>query len=325
MPVSVGRKNRSQIRIYIDTTGDHELQVAYFDNIGPASINMNWEYLGGKDDIVGAWKGEYFNNRDLAGAPLMTRQDSGINFDWNSGSPDSRIPRDNFSARWTRSMYLEGGHYTFRVQHDDGMRVYIDDKIIYDSWFDQEVNYEVGVVPIKQGFRPIKVEFYDHVGNAVVRFTIDEDPTDYDDVAVDPNEPGTIVDNASQGFRWAGPERNTERGGFGDNFFWVPNKTQAMVNYGQWVPQLPGAGNYEVMAYIPSNRATTKNATYRIQHFGRVAERSLDQSRYQSEWASLGMYYFDGQGNEFVVLQDNTGEAQGSTQLAFDALKFVKR
>ena len=79
------------------------------------------------------------------------------------------------------------------------------------------------------------------------------------------------------------------------------------------------------MAYIPAGQSTTKNAVYQIQHFGRVATRSLDQSRYSKEFVSLGIYYFDAKGNEFVVLQNDTGEAQGSTQIAFDAIKFVKR
>ena len=68
-----GYKQR-KVKIYIDTTGDHELQVAYFEKTGKARINFEWLQLGGEDDIVGAWRGEYFNNRDLAGDPTVVRQ-----------------------------------------------------------------------------------------------------------------------------------------------------------------------------------------------------------------------------------------------------------
>jgi hypothetical protein len=322
---SVGRKDKVQVKVRIDETGDHEVQVAYFEHVGAARVHLDWLLMAGEDDILGAWVGDYFDNRHLQGNPVMTRQDSGINFDWNSGSPAAKVPRDNFSVRWTRSIYLQAGHYTFRVQHDDGMRVYIDGKIIYDSWYDQELSYEVGIVPIKEGYRTITVEYYDHVGNAVVHFSIDEDPGDYSDTIPNPSEPGVYVDNGDPGFIWFGPAPAVGRGGVGGDFFWTHNKSSKPVNTAMWKPNLPSDGNYEVFAYIPSDRSTTGSASYRIQHFGRVAERTLNQARFNNEYASLGTYYFDGKGNEFIVLDDATGEAHGSTQIVFDAIRLVKR
>ncbi len=320
---SVGRKENVSTRVRLEQGGDVEIQVAYFEHVARAGIHMEWVQLGGEDDIVGAWTGEYFGNRHLQGQPVMTRQDSAINFDWNSGSPHPRVPRDNFSVRWTRSIYLEAGHYTFRVQHDDGMRVYVDGKIIYDSWYDQEVTYEVGVVPLKGGYRTFVVEYYEHVGNAIARFTIDEDPGDYTDAVPAPG--ALVVDNDSPGFHWYGPDCCLERGGFGGDFYYTHNKQSTTRNTGKWTPTLPSEGNYEVFAYIPSSRSSTNNARYRIQHFGRVSQRILDQNRYNNEFVSLGMYYFDARGNEFVALGDATGEAQGSTEIAFDAIQFIKR
>jgi hypothetical protein len=319
---TLGHKTDVKAKVRLEESGDYEVQVAYFEDIGKASIDMEWLKIAGEDDILGAWTGEYFSNRNLSGDPVMTRQDSGISFDWNSGAPHPRVPRDNFSVRWTRSIYLEGGHYTFRVQHDDGMRVYIDDKIIYDAWYDQSVTYEVGIVPIKTGYRKITVEYYDHVGNAVVHFSIDEDPGDYGDTVPDPSDPGIYIDNNSPNFGWFGPNRFTERGGYGGDYNWTYTCSGPPVSYGQWTPSLPSAGNYEVFAYIPAGSSTSKNAEYRIQHFGRVNSRVLDQSRYSNEFVSLGIYYFDAKGNEFVYLQNDTGE---SARIAFDALKFVKR
>jgi hypothetical protein len=177
---NIGYKANRRAKVYIDTTGDHELQVAYFEKTGNAVIKLDWIVLGGADDIVGAWRGEYFTNKDLAGTPVVVRQDGAINFDWNSDAPDPRITRDNFSVRWTRSIYLQEGRYRFRMQHDDGMRVYVDGKIIYDSWRDQLVTYQTRVVPLKGGYRTFVVEYYDHVGNAVVQLSFDGDPGGYD-------------------------------------------------------------------------------------------------------------------------------------------------
>lgn len=321
-----GYKQR-KAKIYIDTTGDHELQVAYFEKTGKALINFEWLQLGGEDDIIGAWKGEYFNNRDLSGEPAVTRQDGAINFDWNSGSPDPKVTRDNFSVRWTRSIYLNrDAVYKFRIQHDDGMRLYVDGKIFYDSWYDQSVTYQTREVPLKGGYRTFVVEFYDHVGNAVAQLSFDGDPDGYEDIEPDPSGAAIVVDDKSPHFSWGGPAGNRYigPGGYGSSS-WTYNAAHDPINSGKWNPPITTAGNYEVFAFIPGSNATTGAARYQIYHFGQWDERTLNQSRYTNKWVSLGTYYFKGDQEECVFLYDATGEAANSTRVAFDALKFVKR
>lgn len=322
---NVGHKSNLKTRLRFEQAGDKTVQIAYFENTGQASIHFVWEQLAGEDDIVGAWQGAYYNNRNLEGEPDLIRWDAAINFDWNSGSPSPRIARDNFSVRWTRQLYLPTGHYTFRVQHDDGMRFYIDDKIVYDSWYDQPVTYKVGITPIKGGLRTFTVEYYEHVGNAVVHFSFDEDPGDYEDYIPDPDDPAIYVDNKDPGFMWMGPEPFEERGGLGGSFYWTHNKCTGTASAGKWKPTLSEDGNYEVLVYVPAYQSSTSNARYHIQHYGRVKERTISQAKYSGEFVSLGIYYFDGSGNEFVKLTNCTNEPNGSTQVAFDAVKFQKR
>lgn len=321
----IGRKEKIQAKIRIDTTGNHEIQVAYFENTGEASINLEILQLGGEKDIVGAWVGQYYSNKDLQGEPVVTRQDGGIRFNWGYESPHAKVPRDNFSVRWTRSIYLKEGKYLFRVQHDDGMRIYVDGKIIYDSWFDQAVTYTTAVVPLKEGFRTFVVEFYDHIGDAVAQVMIDEDPGNYQDDDPTRDGVGITVDNNSANFSWSGSNRFSGRGGYGGDFYWTNNNTSNTLNTGRWNAPISTPGNYEVFAYIPRDHSTSTNARYRIYHFGRFVERRLNQSQYSNEFVSLGIYYFDAKSEEFVVLFDSTGEAAGSTQIAFDAMRFVKR
>ena len=70
---------------------------------------------------------------------------------------------------------------------------------------------------------------------------------------------------------------------------------------------------YERMDYATYSRGT--------------ASLSGVQYRYSNQWASLGTYYFNAMnvGNEFVLMYDNTREPDGSTAIAFDAMKFVRR
>ena len=113
--------------------------------------------------------------------------------------------------------------------------------------------------------------------------------------------------------------------GMNSNFFWTYNAGKTPVNYGRWCARLPSEGNYELFAYIPAKRSTTTNARYVIQHYGQRDARAINQSRYNDEFVSLGVYYFGATGDECVTLYDNTGEPPVSTQIAFDAMKYVKR
>ena len=323
---TIGYKEDVKAKIRLPESGDYEIQVAYFEHIKNAKIHLEILQLGGEDDIIGAWHGEYFNNRFLKGKPAMTRQDGCVCFDWGLGSPGPKIARDNFSVRWTRSVYLKEGRYHFRVQHDDGMTIYIDGKVIYDSWYDQPVTYQTAMVPIKEGFRTLTVEYYDHVGNAVAQMQIDEDPGNYEDNVPDPDGVGVTVTVNSADFTWDGPNRFVGRGGFdGGIYYYSPNTNGAPRNGGRWNVPISTPGNYEIFAYIPTHNASTRSAQYRVYHFGRFIDRRLDQSRYQGEFTSLGIYWFDGVSDEFVTLHNSTGENPNSTQVAFDAMKFVKR
>ncbi|MEM7347172.1 MAG: PA14 domain-containing protein [Chloroflexota bacterium] len=337
---SLGHKDRQKAKVRIEKSGEYHLQVAYFDKSGDASINLDWVVLGDGDDIVGAWHAEYFTNRNLEGSPVVTRQDPAISFDWNSGAPDPKVTRDNFSVRWTRSIYMEAGTYKLRVQHDDGMRIFVNDKSVYDSWKDQRVGYHTPEIEVETGHHTFRVEYYDHLGNAIAVMKIDEDPGNYDDTDNDnntdtsdtddnsstPAKSVVIVDNKGSGFQWGGPvsSRFASRGGYGTGFFWTYNTNSVVVNSGKWTPSL-AAGNYEVYAFVPSINATTGAARYRIQHSGTQAARVVNQNRFSNTWVSLGVYKFSGDGQEYVALYDSTSEAEGSTQVAFDAIKFVKR
>ncbi len=62
-------------------------------------------------------KAEYFATNDLTGAPLTTRTDKQIDFDWNSASPVPGAPADHFAVRWTGVITApEPGDYNFTVR-----------------------------------------------------------------------------------------------------------------------------------------------------------------------------------------------------------------
>jgi len=83
----------------------------------------------------------YYQNRDLAGAPLtITGELAGsptgqINSDWGTGSPVPGIPVDAWSARMTGVItFPAAGFYTLQTDADDGTRIWIDDVLVLDHW-----------------------------------------------------------------------------------------------------------------------------------------------------------------------------------------------
>jgi len=68
-------------------------------------------------------KAEYFANKSLEGAPVLTRVDQEVNFDWGMSNPGRGIPNDDFSARWTGKLVADQtGKYRFGAIADDGVR-----------------------------------------------------------------------------------------------------------------------------------------------------------------------------------------------------------
>ena len=87
-------------------------------------------YLETEDGKQGAL-GEYFANNKLEGEPLFTRIDDNVDFYWEAGSPDPRMPVDNFSVRWTTYLKVpQTGDYEIGIWSMPNFKIYCDGKEI---------------------------------------------------------------------------------------------------------------------------------------------------------------------------------------------------
>lgn len=153
-------------------SGHHLVQVEYYENTGSAAVRFSWERLsGGGEPSIQNWRGEYFNNPDLSGSPTVVRDDGNIDFNWGSGSPGSAINKDNFSARWQRSLNLGAGNYRFEVKVDDGARLWVNDHLLIDQWRAQAVTTYRGEIYLPGGAASIRLEYFEKTGDARVRLT----------------------------------------------------------------------------------------------------------------------------------------------------------
>ncbi|MCX7934193.1 MAG: PA14 domain-containing protein, partial [Planctomycetota bacterium] len=81
-------------------------------------------------------RGEYFGSISFVDTKLV-RLDSSINFDWGAGAPAPEVSADNFSCRWTGKLKPpRTGVYYFYTISDDGVRLWLDNRLLIDNWTD---------------------------------------------------------------------------------------------------------------------------------------------------------------------------------------------
>ncbi len=157
----------------VNATGNDRLTVEVSDGTTPITLTVpitRTKLVGTGTGLAGA----YFAGRNLEGLPLIERLDAGLNFAWSSGSPDSTVPVDRFSARWTG--YLEPSitdTYTLVARMDDGVRVWVDDQLVIDRWLDQSARDHVAApLTLEAGRRyKIRIEYYENAGLANARLS----------------------------------------------------------------------------------------------------------------------------------------------------------
>ncbi len=118
-----------------------------------------------QSDGTGLWA-EYFNGRDCRQL-IFRRIDPNVQFIWGDGSPDERVPADEFSARWTG--YLKApvsGRYKLRAIIDDFMQVWIDGNMVLWGAGGAKTHPEVEV-ELTGRPQSIKIEFWEGNTNAV--------------------------------------------------------------------------------------------------------------------------------------------------------------
>jgi arylsulfatase A-like enzyme len=152
--------------------------------MAPGSYNI---YVNGRD-IEGNWasfvafpiqvvannqglSGQYYNETNLT-ALATTRVDATVNFpkDWGAAPAGTAVTADDkYSVRW--SGYVQtptAGNWTFYTSSDDGVRLWIDNKLVIDNWTTHAVTQNSGVVSLTAGWHAIRLEYFQQGGVAAI-------------------------------------------------------------------------------------------------------------------------------------------------------------
>lgn len=123
-------------------------------------------------DLPIGLKADYYDNTDFTGT-LLTRIDPTVDFDWGNGSPDPSMGSDLFSVRWTGQVQPEFSQtYRFYVVVDDGVRLWVNNRLIIDRWIDQPPTEWSDTISLSANQRyDITMEFYENGGGAVAELS----------------------------------------------------------------------------------------------------------------------------------------------------------
>jgi uncharacterized protein YraI len=143
------------------------------------------------------WTGEYYNNTTFSAPTVMARTDNTIAFNWGAGSPGLGVNTDNFTVRWTASVFLNQGTYRFWALADDNIRVTVDygAQVVIDTFNSAGVGQTVSRdVYLSFGVHQMTVEYRELGGNAYAYVA-------WADVATNPtgpNFPGAVPPPVNQ-------------------------------------------------------------------------------------------------------------------------------
>ncbi|MFZ5517656.1 MAG: TIM-barrel domain-containing protein [Candidatus Zhuqueibacterota bacterium] len=118
------------------------------------------ENLFSPEDAPGGLVGHYFKGVDFDEL-VNTRTDSCLDFNWCGGAP-AGCPASNYSIRWHGFLLSnEAGDYEIGAIVDDGVRVWLNDQLIIDSWKCQGVSYYSHKLTLAGNTKyAIKVEYF---------------------------------------------------------------------------------------------------------------------------------------------------------------------
>ena len=114
--------------------------------------------------------GSFYPNTTLSGAPVLTRNDVAVDFNWYGGSPGSGIGGTGWSAKWTGTVTPPAtGTYTFSLNSDDGSRLFVNGQQVIDNWGDHASATATGTVALTAGqAADIEVDYSQNGGGSNV-------------------------------------------------------------------------------------------------------------------------------------------------------------
>ncbi len=135
----------AQKSVYLTAGQKYPVKVIYYENGGGAAMQLKWSGPNFGNSVIpkgylyqlnanAGLSTSIYNNISFSGNAIV-RTDQHTYFGWGEGSPAAGIANDNFSTRMTGKLTAPAtGNYTFKLDSDDGSRLYIGGSLLIDYW-----------------------------------------------------------------------------------------------------------------------------------------------------------------------------------------------
>lgn len=107
----------------------------------------------------------------MAGTPVATFKGSELSFA-SGGSPMQGVPADHFATRAQGTFSVEEGAYKLNVTADDGVKVWLDDKLIIDEWHWQGPTLFTKDIDLSAGSHTLRVQHFEIDGYTTLKVEI---------------------------------------------------------------------------------------------------------------------------------------------------------
>jgi hypothetical protein len=148
--------------------GFHTITVEYFESGGHAKIKVWAE----KTRFIDAeWRGEYYTNPNLQDPAFLIRSDKTIDFDWGQDPPAYGMDGNNFSVRWTRTIFFDPGDYKFfaEIADRDRVKIYLDGWLLFDEYREDSGPVYGYFAKVGAGYHDVIVEYHENAGQAKIK------------------------------------------------------------------------------------------------------------------------------------------------------------
>ncbi|MHC4354803.1 MAG: PA14 domain-containing protein [Planctomycetota bacterium] len=138
-----------------DGAETHRGDVLSFTTIGTKGTGLRGDY----------YTGQNFDNL------VLTRLDPQIDFPWGGSPPDDKVGGSDFSVRWTGDVSAQFTEtYSFYTITDDGIRVWVNGKLIITNWSHHGDTEDAGTIDLVAGQDySIEIEYFQAGGGSIMQ------------------------------------------------------------------------------------------------------------------------------------------------------------
>lgn len=111
-------------------------------------------------------------NETIKRPPILRMQWPEVQFVWRGSPPAGGVPADHFGVVATTVIRTEAGRYRVGAVSDDGVRVWVDNRLVIDNWTIHAPTRDRAYLDLTAGEHTVRVEYFDWDRDAILKVHI---------------------------------------------------------------------------------------------------------------------------------------------------------